>query len=101
MTILFAHSAKSHPGAMSTIVHRVNLPLRPLPIDNLLRFLAQTQGRDKLYRLVQYFARFLAFYLTKMSPSSEFVQRIQKLSVSVGLARKRMLILVLFLSNSV
>ncbi len=73
---------------MSTIIQRVSLP-RPLPIDNLLRFLALTQGRDKLYRLVQYFCRFLAFYMSKMDPSMDFVKRIQKLSVSVGLARKR------------
>jgi peroxin-11B len=73
---------------MSTIIQRVALP-RPLPIENLLRFLSLTQGRDKLYRLIQYFCRFLAFYLAKMNPSAELVQRIQKLSVSVGLARKR------------
>lgn len=65
------------------------LPLRPLPIDSLLKLMASTQGRDKLYRLVQYFSRFLAFYLSKMSPSAEFVKRLQKLSISVGLARKR------------
>lgn len=65
------------------------LPLRPLPIDSLLKLMATTQGRDKLYRLVQYFSRFLAFYLSKMCPSAEFVKRLQKLSVSVGLARKR------------
>ena len=65
------------------------LPLRPLPIDSLLKLMSSTQGRDKLYRLIQYFSRFLAFYLSKMCPSMEFVKRLQKLSISVGLARKR------------
>ena len=65
---------------------------RPLPIDSLLKLLSSTQGRDKIYRLIQYFSRFLAFYLSKMSPSAEFVSRIQKLSVSIGMARKRNLI---------
>ena len=67
---------------------KTSLPLRPLPIDSFLKLLASTQGRDKVYRLIQYFGRFLAYYLAKMSPSSEYVKRIQKLSVAIGLARK-------------
>lgn len=65
--------------------------LRALPIDSFLKLLSYTQGRDKFYRLVQYFSRFLAFYLNKMngSISTEFVKKLQKLSISVGLARKR------------
>lgn len=75
-----------------TIINSICLPLsqlRPLPIDSFLKLLASTQGRDKFYRLIQYFSRFLAFYLNKMAPSADFISRIQKLSVSVGLARKR------------
>lgn len=64
------------------------LAIRPLPIDSLLKLLSTTIGRDKIYRLIQYFSRFLAFYLGKMSPSLEFVKRLQKLSVAIGLGRK-------------
>lgn len=63
--------------------------MRPLPIDSLLKLLSTTIGRDKIYRLIQYFSRFLAFYLGKMSPSMEMVGRLQKLSVAIGLGRKR------------
>ena len=64
------------------------ISLRPLPIDSLLKLLSSTVGRDKLYRLLQYLSKFLAFYLGKMSPSMEFVKRLQKLSLSLGMARK-------------
>ena len=73
--------------------------LRPLPIDSFLKLLSNTQGRDKVYRLMQYFSRFLAFYLSKMngSVSIEFVKKLQKLSLSVGLARKRKALLYIYI----
>jgi len=63
--------------------------LAPLPIDRWLKLLSATQGRDKIYRLVQYFCRFLAYYLTRLAPTPDYVKRIQRLSMTVGLARKR------------
>lgn len=75
------------------------LAVGPLPIDRWLKLLASTQGRDKIYRLVQYFCRFLAYYLARLSPSSEYVKRIQRLSVTVGSARKRKQTLAPVLTN--
>lgn len=73
------------------LIKKSSCYIKPLPIDSFLKLLASTQGRDKLYRLLQYFSRFLAFYLGKMCPTMEFVMRLQKLSISLGMARKRKL----------
>lgn len=46
-------------------------------------------GRDKLYRAVQYYARFLAYYCLRKGYSKETVARLQALKSTLGLSRKR------------
>ncbi|GAA6042555.1 hypothetical protein JCM8097_004664 [Rhodosporidiobolus ruineniae] len=49
-----------------------------------------TLGRDKLYRAVQYFARFLAFYCLRKGYSNETVARLSALKSTLALSRKLM-----------
>lgn len=51
--------------------------------------LARAVGRDKLYRAVQYYARFLAYYCLRKGYSKETVARLQALKSTLGLSRKR------------
>ncbi|KAG0318419.1 Peroxisomal membrane protein PMP27 [Podila horticola] len=55
-----------------------------------LKFTATTVGRDKLYRAVQYFSRFLAWYLLHQGASKETVARFNNLKKTLGLSRKLM-----------
>ncbi|KAF9108258.1 Peroxisomal membrane protein PMP27 [Mortierella sp. AM989] len=55
-----------------------------------LRFTATTTGRDKLYRGVQYFSRFLAWYLLRSGASKETVVRFDSLKKTLALSRKLM-----------
>ncbi|KAF9368918.1 Peroxisomal membrane protein PMP27, partial [Podila verticillata] len=55
-----------------------------------LKFTATTVGRDKLYRGVQYFSRFLAWYLLRQGASKETVARFNNLKKTLGLSRKLM-----------
>lgn len=62
-----------------------------LPVENWLKFLSTQAGRDKVYRFVQYFSRFLAFHLRKRNNLAGAVllaQRLTKLSLAVGAGRK-------------
>lgn len=52
------------------------------------RYLAVTNGREKLCRLVQYFARFYAFYLLHTDCSSVTIQRWTELRRHLGTSRK-------------
>ncbi|KAI9599049.1 peroxisomal biogenesis factor 11 [Syncephalis fuscata] len=64
---------------------------KSLNVEAQLRFAATTVGRDKVYRFVQYFARFLAYYLAQRGTySKETIQRLANLKSSIGLARKLM-----------
>ncbi|KAF9949077.1 Peroxisomal membrane protein PMP27 [Mortierella alpina] len=54
-----------------------------------LKFTATTVGRDKLYRAVQYFSRFLAWYLLQQGYSKETVLRFNNLKKTLALSRKR------------
>ncbi|KAG0351608.1 Peroxisomal membrane protein PMP27 [Podila minutissima] len=55
-----------------------------------LKFTATTVGRDKLYRGIQYFSRFLAWYLSRQGASKETVARFNNLKKTLGLSRKLM-----------
>jgi peroxin-11B len=57
-------------------------------MDTWQSFMATTQGRDKFNRTLQYFARFLAYYLLKAG-STESAKKLALLSASIGLSRKR------------
>ncbi|KAG0066837.1 Peroxisomal membrane protein PMP27 [Podila epicladia] len=55
-----------------------------------LKFTATTVGRDKLYRGIQYFSRFLAWYLSRQGASKETVARFNNLKKTLALSRKLM-----------
>lgn len=52
------------------------------------KFLNVTNGREKACRLVQYFARFYAFYLLRQGSSKQTVQRWIDLKTHIGIGRK-------------
>lgn len=47
-----------------------------------------TVGRDKLYRAIQYFSRFLSWYLFRKGYSKETVARFGAIKSSLGTGRK-------------
>ncbi|KAI8097655.1 peroxisomal biogenesis factor 11 [Halteromyces radiatus] len=57
-------------------------------VDAVNRFLHTTYGRERTCRLIQYFARFYAFYLTRQGAPKVTVQRWNDLKQHVGNARK-------------
>jgi peroxin-11B len=54
-----------------------------------LKFTATTVGRDKLYRTLQYFSRFLAWYIARQGVTKETVARFNNLKKTLALSRKR------------
>ena len=73
---------------LSTVIGHMSQTYE-LPIENWLKFLSTQAGRDKLYRFIQYFGRFLAYNLQRSGGAPELAARLAKLSVAVGLGRKR------------
>ncbi|RPA84755.1 peroxisomal biogenesis factor 11 [Ascobolus immersus RN42] len=59
-------------------------------VAHYLRFVATTIGRDKCLRLIQYFARFLSFYLYRKGHTSETVRIFNTIKAQLGLTRKIM-----------
>lgn len=57
-------------------------------VDAVNRFLHTTYGRERTCRLIQYFARFYAFYLTRQGASLATIERWSELKQHVGNARK-------------
>ncbi|OBZ85006.1 Peroxisomal biogenesis factor 11 [Choanephora cucurbitarum] len=57
-------------------------------VDAFNRYLNTTVGREKLCRLVQYFARFYAFYLFRSGAPKDVVQRWTDLKTHLGNGRK-------------
>jgi peroxin-11B len=60
-----------------------------LLLDKWLRFLATTNGRDKVYRVVQYASKLMAHYLLRLDRKSPVGARLLLLSVALGQGRKR------------
>ena len=58
-------------------------------VDSWIKFTSTQAGRDKIYRLVQYGSRLVAYHLMPAQVAPELAVRISKLAVAVGLARKR------------
>lgn len=58
-------------------------------VDNWIKFTATQAGRDKIYRLVQYASRLVAYHLKQAQVAPELATRISKLAAAVGLSRKR------------
>ncbi|KAG1435710.1 hypothetical protein G6F56_013867 [Rhizopus delemar] len=57
-------------------------------VDSFNRYLNTTVGREKLCRLVQYFARFYAFYLLRQGAPDGTVERWVQLKSHLGNGRK-------------
>ncbi|KAI1805346.1 peroxisomal biogenesis factor 11 [Daldinia bambusicola] len=57
-------------------------------VSHYLRFVATTTGRDKLLRVVQYFARFYAWYLYRTNGTRAEMAPYEALKKQLGLARK-------------
>ncbi|KAG0233397.1 Peroxisomal membrane protein PMP27 [Actinomortierella wolfii] len=62
----------------------------PINVQPWLKYTATTVGRDKIYRAVQYFSRFLAWYLLRQGYTKETVARFNNLKKTLGLSRKLM-----------
>ncbi|KAF9352820.1 Peroxisomal membrane protein PMP27 [Mortierella sp. NVP85] len=58
-------------------------------VQRWLKFTATTVGRDKLYRTLQYFSRFLASYIARQGATKETVARFNNLKKTLALSRKR------------
>ncbi|BGP54778.1 hypothetical protein JCM8202_003287 [Rhodotorula sphaerocarpa] len=70
-----------------TVVHQ--LVLHPA-VTAALKVGSTTVGRDKLYRAIQYYARFLAYFCLRKGYSKETVARLQALKSTLALSRKLM-----------
>eukprot|EP01132_Coremiostelium_polycephalum_P008393 gene8393-10309_t len=58
-------------------------------IENLIKLFAQTSGKDKLAKILQYGAKLAGHVLlTKSGPKSEWLQIVKKLETTSGSARK-------------
>lgn len=91
-------SSRRHRGPQGRLHHRSVVQPRQEPWfllrscfrpDTNSFHLARAVGRDKLYRAVQYYARFLAYYCLRKGYSKETVARLQALKSTLGLSRKR------------
>lgn len=70
-----------------------NMSNAVISVQPWLRFTATTVGRDKIYRGVQYFSRFLAWYLLRQGATKETVARFNNLKKTLALSRKRTVVL--------
>jgi len=60
-----------------------------LPIDQLLKVMKQTAGRDKFYRFLVYFSKFLLWRLENNQGDKETIKMIDSASKNVSTSRKR------------
>ncbi|GAA97548.1 hypothetical protein E5Q_04226 [Mixia osmundae IAM 14324] len=70
-----------------TVAHQVIL--HPF-VSSTLKVWSTTVGRDKTYRTIQYFSRFLAWYCFRMGYTRPTIERFQNLKSALGLSRKLM-----------
>lgn len=62
---------------------------RQLNVDSFLKTLDSTNGRDKLGKVMQYAARFAAWYLAKYNPTEkEYITRATSVQKGIASARK-------------
>ncbi|KAF1349894.1 peroxisomal biogenesis factor 11 [Delphinella strobiligena] len=59
-------------------------------VSHYNKFVATTVGRDKVLRLVQYFSRFLSWYLYRTNATQTTVAQFTKLKANLGMVRKAM-----------
>ncbi|KAJ3124552.1 Peroxisomal membrane protein PMP27 [Nowakowskiella sp. JEL0407] len=56
--------------------------------DTTSKFLNTTNGRDKLYRFVQFYSRFLSWYLQRVNAPKDAIESYARLSAAVAQTRK-------------
>lgn len=59
-------------------------------VSHYLKYVATTVGRDKLLRTIQYFSRFLSWYLYRTNHPQSSIQPFETLKKQFGLTRKLM-----------
>lgn len=59
-------------------------------VSHYIKYVATTVGRDKLLRTIQYFSRFLAWYLYRTNHPQSSIQPFEVLKKQFGLTRKLM-----------
>ncbi|CAG8805581.1 37151_t:CDS:2, partial [Gigaspora margarita] len=59
-------------------------------VDRSLKYANTTLGRDKVYKGVQFFARFLAWYLSRINYDKETIKRLNSLKSTIASSRKLM-----------
>lgn len=74
---------------IQTLTSPYTLPL----FDDWIKFTSTTVGRDKMYRLIQYSTKWLAYSLEQQqqqqtADGKDHIVRLQRLSSAVGMARK-------------
>lgn len=62
--------------------------VKELNPENVLKYMAKLDGRDKAMRFVQYFSRFLAWQLQQSDPKSDTAKRLVFLYKGLSLHRK-------------
>ncbi|RIB11408.1 peroxisomal biogenesis factor 11 [Gigaspora rosea] len=59
-------------------------------VDSSLKYANTTVGRDKVFKGVQFFARFLAWYLNRINYDKETIKRLSSLKSTIASSRKLM-----------
>ncbi|KAI9207560.1 peroxisomal biogenesis factor 11 [Polychytrium aggregatum] len=59
-------------------------------VDHTSRFLSTSLGRDKANRFVQFFSKFIAWYLSKVGGNPDTIKRLSALSATLSQSRKLM-----------
>jgi len=72
---------------MTMVIETLQHPM----VNSSLKYASTTVGRDKVYRAVQNFARFMAWYLLRQGFSKATIQRWEALKKNMSLSRKRKL----------
>ncbi|KAF2072737.1 hypothetical protein CYY_005953 [Polysphondylium violaceum] len=57
-------------------------------LESFIKLLAQTSGKDKLAKILQYGAKLFGYIVLKRAPKSEWVNILKKLETTSGSARK-------------
>lgn len=75
---------------MSSKSTSVSIRAMPTPVLTFLTWLEATQGRDKLYRFIQYFSKYVIHIMKQHHVSADIITRVSKGASAVGLTRKLM-----------
>ncbi|CAI2181539.1 3632_t:CDS:2 [Funneliformis geosporum] len=59
-------------------------------VNNSIKYASTTVGRDKVYKAVQFFSRFLVWYFKRQGYDKTTIQRYNNLKSTLGISRKLM-----------